>query len=121
MRRKQVDINELTVGQAKELASLFGSKVSENSWQPFIHGKSYLIRTVTHIALGRVKAVGNQEIVLEEASWIADTDRFHDALAKGIDSLSNSEIEPFVNDVIIGRGSVIDATEYTHALPRKQK
>jgi hypothetical protein len=114
-----LNIDELTIGQAKELASLLGSKAE--GWHPFELGKSYLIRTVTHIALGRVKAVGNQELVLEDASWIADTDRFHDALKSGVDTLSKSEIEPFVNDVIVGRGSIIDATEYTHELPRKQK
>ncbi|CAK0747926.1 hypothetical protein CCP3SC15_1500015 [Gammaproteobacteria bacterium] len=58
-----------------------------------------------------------QERVLEDAAWIADTGRFADCLANG----SLSEVEPFVGPVIICRGAIVDATEWTHELPRSQK
>lgn len=81
-----------------------------------------MIRTVTHIDVGRLKFVTDNEIVLEDVSWIADTGRFMDALKDGLESQSNSEIEPFPKgEVIIGRGSIIDACEYKHKLPDKQK
>ena len=47
---------------------------------PWVIGQNYLIRTVTMIDTGRVTAVYEHEIVLEDAAWIADTGRFQDAL-----------------------------------------
>ena len=80
-------------------------------------GKNYLVRTVTMIDTGRLVEVTDHELVLEDAAWIADTGRFADALA----SSSFSEVEPFPDgQVIIGRGSVIDAVQIA-SLPRKQK
>ena len=69
------------------------------------------------IQTGKLVAVTNQELVLEDAAWIADTGRFSECLTKG----TFNEIEPFPNKIIIGRGSVIDATEFTHSLPRTVK
>jgi hypothetical protein len=70
-------------------------------------GERYFIRTVTMALSGRVVEVTPQEIVLAEASWIADTGRFASFLA----GAEPSEIEPFPQDreVIVGRNSVIDA------------
>lgn len=80
-------------------------------------GKNYLIRTVTMIDTGRLVWVGDQELVLEDAAWIADTGRFAQALSSG----SFNEIEPFpAGHVIIGRGAVIDAVQIA-SLPRVQK
>ena len=84
--------------------------------------KNYLIRTVTHIQVGKLVKVTEKELVLKDASWIADTGRFMNALKDGLESQSESEIEPFPKgEVIIGRGGVIDAVEYKHALPTVQK
>ncbi len=71
-------------------------------------GEVYLIRTVTMIDVGRVIAVTDHEIVLEEACWIADTGRFADALKTG----EYAETEPFPDgQVIVGRGAIIDAVQ----------
>ena len=71
-------------------------------------GKIYLIRTVTMIDTGRLVAVTPQELILEDAAWIADTGRFSDAVA----SAEFGEVEPFpAGRVIIGRGAVIDAVQ----------
>ena len=78
---------------------------------PFMKiGKSYFIRTVTHYFTGRLIWVGEKEIALEEAAWIADTGRFHE-FVKG---KTVNEVEPFPSDskVLIGRGSIIDMTEH---------
>jgi hypothetical protein len=84
---------------------------------PWKIGKNYLIRTVTMINTGRLVQVFNQELVLEDAAWIADTGRFADSLK----SCSFSEVEPFpFGKVIIGRGSIIDAVQID-SLPRIQK
>ncbi len=112
---KEYNIDNLTFGQIKELQSL----VAGVSNQPhrFNVGESYLIRTVTMILVGRIEWVGDKEIELSSASWVADTGRFYDALKSG----KLNEVEPFTNNVLIGRGSLIDATIWTHALPKEQK
>ena len=84
---------------------------------PFEVGKSYLIRTVTLYSVGRVKSVYPGFLVLSDASWIADTGRYHDALK----SASLHEVEPCVSDQIVSLGAIVDATEWTHKLPEVQK
>jgi len=80
-------------------------------------GKQYFIRTATYHVVGRLDEIYQKELVLSSASWIADSGRFNAALRTG----EFSEIEPFVNDVIVNRGGIIDATEWTHELPTKVK
>lgn len=80
----------------------------------WVVGRNYLIRTVTMIQLGRLKAVTEKELLLEDACWVADTGRFNEALEKG----TLSELEMFQRDVIVGRGAIIDATEWISELPK---
>ena len=116
----KIDLDELTLGQAKELAGMFSDQqscpapVKPCPWQI---GKNYLIRTVTMIDTGKLVAVHEHELVLEDAAWIADTGRFSDAVKKA----EFNEVEPFpAGRVIIGRGAVIDAVEIAKS-PRNQK
>ena len=113
-----MNIEDLTIGEARKLAAIFNTNqpTSEN---PYEIGKNYLIRTVTMIDTGRIVGVGENEIILEDAAWIGDTGRFSDALAGKI---KFKEIEPFPNGrVIVGRGAVIDAVQLSFPLPREQK
>jgi hypothetical protein len=80
-------------------------------------GAKYLIRGVTHYWTGRLAAITETDLVLEDAAWIADTGRFHDALKTG----SFSEVEPFLGPAIVFRGGLIDATELTGDLPKDQR
>ncbi len=86
---------------------------------PYIIGENYFIRTVTHAHTGKLVAVHDHELTLENAAWIADTGRFANAMDKG----SFEEIEPWPDgvQVIINRQSVIDASILRVALPRSQK
>lgn len=84
---------------------------------PFIIGKAYFIRTVTMHHIGIVEEVFDKEIKMSGVSWIADSGRLYDALNTG----SLNEVEPFLDDVIVGRGAIVDATFWRHDLPRKQK
>jgi hypothetical protein len=109
-------IDDLTIGEAKQLAAMFAAKPTsdDSAWEI---GKNYLIRTVTMIDTGRLVAVTPNELVIEDAAWIADTGRFAEALT----SLSFNEVEPFPEGrVVIGRGSLIDAVQIK-GLPRTQK
>lgn len=74
---------------------------------PYLVGANYFIRTVTHYLTGKLVAVHDQELVLENAAWIADTGRFTQALQQE----EFSEVEPFPpgSPVIVGRGSIVDA------------
>ena len=105
-----MNIDEITIGEARKLAALFCKEAQPAmvyaDASPWEVGAIYLIRTVTMIDTGRLVAVTPQELVLEDAAWIADTGRFSDALK----SLSFNEVEPFPDGkVIVGRGGIIDA------------
>lgn len=102
-----MNINDLTLGQIREIQN-FGLSATMHDNSAWEVGKIYLIRTVTMIDTGVLVAVTPQEIILEDAAWIADTGRFSDALK----SLEFNEVEPFPDGrVIIGRGAVIDAVQ----------
>ena len=111
-----MDIDKLTLGELKQINDLFKGQSSkdDSAWEV---GKNYLIRTVTMIDTGRLVAVTAQELVLEDAAWIADTGRFSQAVA----AAEFGEVEPFpAGRVIVGRGSVIDAVQI-NTVQRSQK
>ncbi len=109
-----MNIDDLTLGQIKSLGALFTPQVDNSAWEI---GANYLIRTVTMIDTGRLVAVTAQELVLEDAAWIADTGRFADSVEKA----EFGEVEPFpTGRVILGRGAIIDAVKIK-TLPRSQK
>lgn len=110
-------IDDLTIGEARQLAAMFSGAVAVTDASAWEVGKDYLIRTVTMTDTGRLVAVTEHELVLEDAAWVADTGRFAQAVAKA----EFGEVEPFPNGrVIIGRGAVVDAVTITVA-PRSQK
>jgi hypothetical protein len=109
-----MNIDDLTLGQIKTLAATFSTPVDNSAWDI---GENYLIRTVTMIDTGRLVAITAQELVLENAAWIADTGRFADAVEKA----EFGEVEPFpAGRVIVGRGSIVDAVKIK-TLPRSQR
>lgn len=85
---------------------------------PYKIGANYFIRTVTFHYTGRLLAVYEHELLLEDAAWIADDGRFMQAVASG----TFAEVEPFPDGhLVIGRGSILDAVSIPFALPRVQK
>lgn len=111
-----MNIEDLTIKEARELAALF-QPVQPAKAHPYEINQCYLIRTVTMIDAGRVVRVTDTEIVLTDAAWIADTGRFADAVKKA----EFSEVEPFPDgEVIINRSAVIDAVKINKS-PRSQK
>jgi len=113
-----IDINTLTVGEARGIAAMFGSSAQPPPASDFIPGKAYFIRTVTHAYTGRCVRCGPQFVILTDAAWIADTGRFADAMKSG----DYSEIEPWPDgrEVGIGLGSICDFSE-ANQIPRSQK
>lgn len=83
---------------------------------PFEKGKAYFIRTVTYHLVGKVREVLMDFLVLEDASWVADSGRFMQAIKNG----TLNEVEP-VGVAYVGLGSITDAFPWTHQLPKEQK
>jgi hypothetical protein len=111
-----MSLENMTIGQIQQLFCNGGSPAPSNTG-PWEIGKAYVIRTVTMINVGILTAVTDNELVLTDAAWIADTGRYSEFLAGS----SANEIEPYANDCIVGRGGIIDATEWAGTLPLKVK
>lgn len=114
-----MNIEDLTFRQAREIVAMFsGEGDAPQSDVAFPIGKPFMVRTVTHIVTGKLVAVGDKELVLIDAAWIADTGRYADAVKTG----EFGEVEPYPDGqkVFVGRGAIIDATEIP-SLPRGQK
>ena len=106
---------ELSIKELKEIIETNVRRESSN--ETFLKiGEKYLFRTITMIYTGRIKAINENEIILEQAAWIADTGRFADNLK----SCEFNEVEPYVNDVIIFKTSFLDVTKIAK-LPLEQK
>jgi hypothetical protein len=82
-------------------------------------GKKYFIRTVTMILCGECTGDYLDVIVLKNASWVADTGRYQQALQSG--NFSEVELYPSESEVIVGKGGLIDAFSPEFELPSKQK
>ncbi len=116
-----ISIDDLTIGQARELAKQFATVPQAITSQPGVGfwqiGSPYLIRTVTMIDTGILVDVTEHEIILRDASWIADSGRFSAAL----ESCEFSEVEPFPDGMVaIGRGAIVEAVKIKKA-PRAVK
>lgn len=86
---------------------------------PVRMGNTVYIRTVTHHYTGKIVLLTKDEIVLHDASWVADSGRWADALRTGI----LNEVEPYPDGVLVSvnRGAGCDVSDWKHALPRTQK
>jgi hypothetical protein len=83
--------------------------------QDFV-GKSFFIRTVTYHLTGKVTKIVGNFLILEDASWIADSGRFMQAIKDGV----LNEVEP-VGDAMVNINSIVDMFPWKHDLPKKQK
>ena len=114
-----MDIDNLTYKEILKLLSLFGNKNnSDPISDPIMEvGKSYFIRTVTHHYTGKCEKITEKWCELSSAAWIADDGRFNEFLKTGI----ASEVEPYVKNVRLSLGSIIDVSEWGHPLPSEVK
>ena len=114
-----MDIKSMTVGEAMQIAAMFGAtKNAGASAYDALVGRGVFVRAVTNHFTGRLVAVTDGELVIEDAAWIADSGRWSSALVSGV----LGEIEPYPDGrVIVSRGAVVDVCEWPHALPRGVK
>jgi hypothetical protein len=77
-------------------------------------GAAVIIRTVTLHYTGRITAVDDKWIHLDDAAWIADTGRWAEALMTG----KLSEVEPYPGPCAVPIGCIVDVSPWAHPLPR---
>ena len=120
-----MNLNDLTLGEVKELRSMFGggggcSGCSGNeSLMPKI-GEKVFIKTATYFYAGLVCEVGGGWVRLEKASWVAETGRFSTAMKAG----DFSAVEPFPDNVhprVNLSGAGVIWANWPHELPRVAK
>lgn len=102
---------ELTPEQYEELIG----NPEVNTLADFI-GKKLFIRTVTYHLVGQVVGMTGDLFELRDASWVADSGRFTNALRDG----TLSEVEP-VGRCWVSLAAIVDMFPWVHALPDKQK
>ena len=112
-----MNVDDMTIGEAKKLMALLGG-ASAMPDHAYPVGQKVFVRTVTMHYTGLLVRVTAGELVLEDAAWVADSGRFHVALAKG----TLNEVEPYPKgQVVVPRGGVIDVSTWSHDLPRDPK
>lgn len=82
----------------------------------FKTGDKVFIRTVTFHHVGEVVEQADGFLRLKDASWVAESGRFHVALETG----SLSEVE-YVGDALVNVSTIVDVFLWAHDLPAKSK
>jgi hypothetical protein len=110
-------LEDLTIGELRQFQQvLLPNKTTDDChWKV---GSNYFIRTVTHHLTGKLIKVTDKELVMVDAAWIADDGRYTEAIKSC--EFSEVEIYPDNQEIIVGRGAIIDATTIPN-LPRNQK
>ena len=117
-----MNIDELTLGQLKEIRNACGARLTGKKKPavalPFKEGDAIIIRTVTLIDLGRVVAIGSDFITLTDGGWVASTGRFSEMLKTGVlDEFERIDLPWF----LVGRGAICDIQPWIHAIPKISK
>ena len=79
-------------------------------------GKKWFFRSVTYHLVGYVDKQVGKFLRLNNASWVADSGRFMDAIKHG----KLNEVEP-VGIAFINLDAVVDFFPWKHSLPTSQK
>jgi hypothetical protein len=126
----KMDIDKLTVKEAmgrleeaEQIRKIFnmpasaapGAAADDSHWPV---GKNVFIRTVTHHLVGKLVKVTPQELVLQDAAWVADDGRFSTCIKDGV--VSEAEAVPD-GQVLVGRAALIDSYVWNHDLIRTNK
>ncbi len=79
-------------------------------------GSKVFIRTVTFHLVGEIAKCEGDWVELKEASWVADSGRFHKAIADG----ELQEVE-YVDVAYVNLATATDAFPWAHELPSTSK
>lgn len=111
---KIIEISDDTFEKLKDQIVADGGKEVSN-YEDLVGGK-YYFRTVTYHTLGEVKKIVGRFAQLKNASWIADSGRFMNAIKDG----TLEEVEP-VGTAFVNLDTVVDFFPWIHGLPKDQK
>ena len=112
-KTKTITVSEETYEAIKD--QLADNDFELSCFDDMIGGK-FFFRTVTYHLVGKVeKRVGNF-LHLKNASWVADSGRFMNAIKEG----ELNEVEP-VGDAFVNLDTVTDFFPWNHSLPTEQK
>jgi hypothetical protein len=114
MKAIEIQVSDEAIEALREQ---LGSSDAESATErdPMVGGK-WFIRTVTFHLVGKVVRRAGAFLVLKDASWVADSGRFMQAIKNGV----LSEVEP-LGDAIVNLASIVDAFPWKHDLPKDQK
>lgn len=79
-------------------------------------GTPYAIRTVTMIYTGSLIDLNEQELLIDEAAWIPETDRWMEFVSE----CKVIECEPYTKPVVINRGAILDVTEIPSTITKQK-
>lgn len=111
---KTIEISDESYEKIKD--QLLADELVDISTLDDLVGQKLFIRTVTYHMTGKVIKRMGAFVQLEDASWIADSGRFSDALKTG----KLNEVEP-VGTMWVNLSSVVDFFPWKHRLPLEQK
>lgn len=111
---KQIEISDETFEKLKDQLLADGGKEICN-YEDLV-GSKYYFRTVTYHTVGEVKKIVGRFAQLKDASWVADSGRFMNAIKDG----TLSEVEP-VGIAFVNLDTVVDFFPWIHKLPKDQK
>lgn len=111
---KTITISEETYDSIKDQLQE-EEKLDITALNDFI-GKKLYLRTVTYHMVGKVEAVTGKILQLSNASWVAESGRFMDAIKGG----TLDEVEP-VGTWFVNLDATTDFGIWNHALPKEQK
>ena len=111
---KTLNISEETYNKIKDQL-MSEEKLNVNELNDLI-GQKLFIRTVTYHLVGKLTKIIGNLWQLEDASWVADSGRFMNAIKDG----SLDEVEP-VGEAFVNSNSIVDIFPWKHNLPNKQK
>jgi len=111
---RKIEVSEETYDKIKEQLKE-EEKTDMNSLDDMV-GKKFFFRTVTYYLVGRVIKIIGSIAQLEDASWVADSGRFTQAIKEG----TLNEIEP-VGECYLNIQTIVDFFPWKHDLPMDQK
>ncbi len=111
---RTIEISDETYEKIKD--QLSEDEIVEVNAIPDMIGSCFFFRTVTYHLVGRVEAIFGNHLRLSDASWVADSGRFMNAIKDG----TLNEVEP-VGIAYINLSTVTDFFPWIHPLPKDQK
>lgn len=111
---RQIEVSDETYENIKD--QLGSDSIEVNSYEDFIGMKLYF-RTVTYHVIGKVEKKIGTFFQLSDASWVADSGRFQQAIDDGV----LDEVEPVKVTAWVNLSSCVDIYVWNHELPREQK